>query len=192
MSFSCRRAWPALALLGALLPQGPARAGVVVLDNGEVLVGRLDPRDVQAALGERLTLPQVYASTEHLHEERRRYADGLERIAAEFARAPAGVPADRALARARWSNFYLGYQGEDDRTLQTRYGDWLAGYIDSIDPDLRAPLRSRAQVASGPQMLRSHSGNAPRSAAICSEATLLCSSTNCITSRPSSTAASEL
>src|SRR6267143_2844214 len=47
----------------------------------------------------------------------------------------------------------------------------------------RSPLGPRAQVASGPQIDRSHSGNTPRCSASLSEAALASSSTNSITRR---------
>jgi hypothetical protein len=57
---------------------------------------------------------------------------------------------------------------------------------------MRFPWASRAQVASGPQIERSHSGKGPRVCASRSEATLLSSSTNCISRRPSCTPSAEL
>jgi hypothetical protein len=56
----------------------------------------------------------------------------------------------------------------------------------------RSPAAVRAQLASGPQMLRSHSGKTPRVSASFSEATFASSSTNRITCRPNSTASAEL
>ena len=56
---------------------------------------------------------------------------------------------------------------------------------------IRLPAWSRAQVASGPQMLFSHSGKVPRTPASRSDSTLASVSTNRWIFRPSSTAASE-
>ncbi len=55
----------------------------------------------------------------------------------------------------------------------------------------RSPLGPRAQVASGPQIERSHSGKTPRCSASFSEAAFASSSTNSITLRPSATPSSE-
>ena len=44
---------------------------------------------------------------------------------------------------------------------------------------IRSPLGPRAQVLSGPQMLRSHSGKTPRSVASRSDSIFASSSTNC-------------
>jgi protein O-GlcNAc transferase len=48
-----------------------------------------------------------------------------------------------ALGQVQWCNFHLAYQGEDDLALQSRYGDWLGRYVDSVDPALRSPLPHR-------------------------------------------------
>ena len=57
---------------------------------------------------------------------------------------------------------------------------------------MRCPSASRAQVSSGPQMLRSHSGNTPRSCARRSLSTLDSSSTNFISRCAHSVESSEL
>ncbi len=55
---------------------------------------------------------------------------------------------------------------------------------------MRSPFASRAQVSSGPQMLASHAGNAPRCSASRSEACFDSSSTKAISLRASSTPSS--
>ena len=104
---------------------------------------RLDPASLKAALGAHLTLPQVYASHEHLDRSRREYAEGLERLheAADGFRFPG---AERALAEARWTNFYLAYQGRDDRALQARYGELHRRVLEPAMPELFAPRGRRA------------------------------------------------
>ncbi len=56
---------------------------------------------------------------------------------------------------------------------------------------MRSPFTSRAAVASGPQMLRAHSGKAPRSSASRCDSFLASVSTNCISLRPNSIPSSE-
>ena len=102
-----------------------------------------DPGSLKAALGANLLLPHVYTSIEHLEEVRRAYAGGLERLheAAGGFRYPSP---DRALADARWTNFYLAYQGRADRELQVRYGELMRGVLEPAMPQFFAPRPRRA------------------------------------------------
>lgn len=101
------------------------------------------PANLKAALGANLLLPQHYDSAEHLEAVRSEYARGLERVdeAAPRFRFPS---AERALAESRWTNFYLAYQGRDDRDLQRRYGDFLRRVLEPAAPQLYAPRRRAA------------------------------------------------
>lgn len=101
------------------------------------------PGNLKAALGANLTLPQHYDSVEHLEATRRDYARGLERL---HAAAPQFrfANAERALVEARWTNFYLAYQGREDRDLQKRYGDFLRRVLEPAVPEFFAPRKPRA------------------------------------------------
>jgi CRISPR-associated protein Csy1 len=100
------------------------------------------PGDLKAALGANLTLPQHYDSVEHLEATRRDYARGLERLH-EAAPQFRFAGAERALAEARWTNFYLAYQGREDRDLQQRYGDFLQRVLAPAVPEFFAPRKPR-------------------------------------------------
>lgn len=106
-------------------------------------VGEQAPANLKAALGANLLLPQHYESVEHLESVRREYAAGLERLheAAPRFRFRNG---ERALAEARWTNFYLAYQGRDDRELQRRYGEFVRSVLQPAVPEFFAPPERRA------------------------------------------------
>jgi len=93
------------------------------------------PGDLRIAMGERLLLPQVYASLEDAARWRQRYAQGLASLVAET---------DRWLAHAAQvfdlerNNFLLAYQGEDDRELQRQYSAFLARLAAYAAPELRS------------------------------------------------------
>jgi len=55
--------------------------------------------------------------------------------------------AESVLIESRWTNFYLAYQGRDDRALQERYGDFQARLLQRAAPDLLAPRPRRAPRA---------------------------------------------
>lgn len=93
-----------------------------------------DPGNLRAALGARLVLPAVYRDSADLEERRARFAQGLEELHAEASRFT-GARAPDALVGATWTNFYLAYQGRNDRVLQSRYGDFLAQVLRSSLPE---------------------------------------------------------
>jgi CRISPR-associated protein Csy1 len=101
------------------------------------------PANLKAGLGANLLLPQVYASKEHVDIVRREYGEGLERLHAaadgfQFPRRTA------ALSEARWTNFYLAYQGRNDRDLQRRYGEFHRRVLEPQVPEYFAPRAKRA------------------------------------------------
>lgn len=106
-------------------------------------ISQAAPENLRAALGANLLLPHVYASNEHLAIVRREYAEGLERL---HERAPGfrfNKP-EAALWEARWTNFYLAYQGQNDRDLQRRYGDLQRRVLEPALPGFFAPRAKRS------------------------------------------------
>ncbi len=111
----------------------------------------LDPRNLRAALGSRLVLPAIYRDLPHLEECRAGYARGLEELHAEAPRFE-GLTPGAALAGATWTNFYLAYQGRNDRELQSRYGDLLEKVLRAALPQYfgeRAPPRRDGRLRVG-------------------------------------------
>ncbi len=104
------------------------------------------PSDLRSALGACLTLPHVYASHAQLEESRAAYAAGLERLHENADRFAFG-DAEAALIESRWTNFYLAYQGLDDRALQQSYGAFQRRVLERAAPDLFAPKPRRAPGA---------------------------------------------
>ena len=86
----------------------------------------LDRRELRALFGQNLTLPMVYDRVEALDRAREAYSEGLTELEASIDSAVNGLTAEQVLDGLRWSNFFLAYQGLDDRELQKRYAD-LAG-----------------------------------------------------------------
>ena len=106
----------------------------------------LDPTDLRTLFGERLTLPMVYADGNEVEAARAGFEAGLGRLEREL------VPAIRAaeltetqvLDGLRWVNFFLAYQGRDDRDVQRRYAAVAAAAVDAVAPQWRAPLPARS------------------------------------------------
>ena len=76
----------------------------------------VDGRDLRNLFGMHLTLPMIYADADAVHAARTDFASGLEALAGELPDALRGLSADQVLDGLRWTNFFLAYQGEDDRT----------------------------------------------------------------------------
>ena len=101
------------------------------------------PGNLRAALAANLLLPQVYEGTEHLERVRHQYSEGLERLhesAPRFELPPGAL----ALEEMRWTNFYLAYQGRNDRELQRRYGELHRRVLEPAVPELFAPRARKA------------------------------------------------
>jgi CRISPR-associated protein Csy1 len=107
-------------------------------------VARRQPADLRAALGLHLTLPMVYQDAAELAAARTLYSQRLTELESGLSRFTADGPAERVLDGLRWSNFFLAYQGENDRDLQARYAAFVAGAIDRVDPAWRAPIPLRS------------------------------------------------
>ena len=96
-----------------------------------------DPGDLRVAIARRLYLPQSYDGVAEVAQWRRRYVAGLDALEGE---ARAWVPRAADVFNLARSNFFLAYQGEDDRELQRRYSALIAGLAGASAPHLRAPM----------------------------------------------------
>jgi predicted O-linked N-acetylglucosamine transferase (SPINDLY family) len=103
----------------------------------------VDPGDLRNLFGARLTLPMIYADAAELASARAGFAAGLAALERDLPAAVEGLPEARVLDGLRWSNFFLAYQGQDDRALQAAYAALAAGVIDAGAPQWRAPLAPR-------------------------------------------------
>ncbi len=100
--------------------------------------------DLRSAVAARLSLPMIYDSVEHVDEARSRYLQGLQRLNEDVDALVRDVPADRVLDGLRWTNFFLAYQGRDDRALQASYGAFVSRALSLAAPQWLAPMTRRA------------------------------------------------
>src|ERR1700674_4990984 len=105
---------------------------------------RQNPRFLRAALGMNLTLPMIYADAADVTRARAGYVHGLETLERELDDRIAGSDWRQVADGLIWSNFYLAYQGENDRQLQSRYAALAARALDSVDPVRRARMSAAA------------------------------------------------
>lgn len=86
-------------------------------------------------LGARLSLPTVHDSVAALADSRAHFGHALGELEQDWTEGHLRG-SDLSLQQLSWCNFLLAYQGEDDRNLQSRYGDWLAMAARTLRPDL--------------------------------------------------------
>ncbi|HEV2221018.1 MAG TPA: tetratricopeptide repeat protein [Casimicrobiaceae bacterium] len=84
-----------------------------------------DPTELRGALGSRLSLPMIHADAAGLQSTRDEYAQGLAALHADVERLVSGLSPEQVLDGLRWTNFFLAYQGRDDRELQRSYASFV-------------------------------------------------------------------
>jgi protein O-GlcNAc transferase len=99
----------------------------------------LNPHELKSALGALLSLPAVYRNQIDLLEARQRFANGLRILHANISNFISHNPLEQLLDELRWSNFYLAYQGLDDKSLQTDYAHFVAVMLEKIAPQFMQP-----------------------------------------------------
>ena len=104
----------------------------------------LDPKELRGALAMHLSLPMIYESTADVAQVRADYATGLSVLHERADTLVAGLGADQVLDGLRWTNFFLAYQGGDDRDLQASYGALAARMIARGAPQWHAPRDARS------------------------------------------------
>ncbi len=134
-SLDPRAAFPYVWLGHALREQNRPDAAVAAFERAAAL----EPDNVNAAIGAALVMPVVYRDLAEIDRWRERYRAGLERLLADTACAPGWA---RSILKLEWSNFYLAYQGGNDRQLQAAYSDFIAGLLARIVPEWQADIRS--------------------------------------------------
>jgi len=106
----------------------------------------LRPASLRARIGLALTLPQVYANAGDIDTDRAGYAAGLEALAAEAPRIVAALSPEERIAAVQWNNFYLAYQGRDDRELQAAYARLQQSVLEPVLPRFYQPVAPRARA----------------------------------------------
>ena len=77
---------------------------------------------------------------------RRDYVDGLERLH-EMAPRLRFSGKQASLGEASWTNFFLAYQGLEDRAPQTRFGELQKRVLEPVVPELFVPRAPRSGLS---------------------------------------------
>jgi predicted O-linked N-acetylglucosamine transferase (SPINDLY family) len=149
-------------------PRVHLNLGQLYRDRGDVEMARaelnaaamLDPSDVAARIALCMAeLPMTYADDAEAASARARYGERLDALIADYERSPR--PEAFAAAIGTSQPFYLAYQGQNDRELQTRYGAFVCKVMadhrcqGSALPLPAAGERIRVGIVSG--FFRAHS-----------------------------------
>ena len=98
----------------------------------------IDTDCLTAMIGEQLSLPAIYRDQEEIWTTRENYRLGLSKLTDKLVdyRGPAAH-----VVNLTWSNFFLAYQGEDDKLMQVQYGELLRGLLKQIMPQHFKPIK---------------------------------------------------
>ena len=108
-----------------------------------------DRRDLRGAIAARLALPMIAQSASAIADARDVYTRGLLDLQTMSERLADGLTEAEALDGLRWTNFFLAYQGGDDRAVQSSYGRFAADIVTRCAPAWREPLAARER---GPRL----------------------------------------
>jgi len=100
----------------------------------------LQPNGMKAFLGAHLMLPTIYANVTELVAVRKRYTDGLSTLR-NHTENFLEIESKELLSGLGWTNFYLAYQGQDDKSLQVEYANFVADILRVAAPDLMQPIK---------------------------------------------------
>ncbi|MEQ1582839.1 MAG: tetratricopeptide repeat protein, partial [Candidatus Nitrotoga sp.] len=100
----------------------------------------LKPNGLKAFIGAHLTLPAIYSDATELFAVRKRYTEGLKILRGNTGSFLEVEPKELLLG-LNWTNFYLAYQGQDDKSLQVEYAHFVADILRVAAPDLVQPIK---------------------------------------------------
>lgn len=93
----------------------------------------IDPKNLRSVMGLNLTLPQVYQDRAALEQARSRFEKGLHALQLNLDMLSRN-PVDKILADIQWNNFYLAYQGKNDKELQKEFSIFVEDLLDRTVP----------------------------------------------------------
>lgn len=131
---------------GALAGIGTAYHGLNQIAEARAAfaqVAKRNPRHWWARWSLLVALPILYRDEGEIAEARRGFAADLASLEGDLSRCVATDHAAMIAAVASRTNFYLHYQGENDRDLQRRYGALVTRIAETAFPRFAKPLAPR-------------------------------------------------
>jgi predicted O-linked N-acetylglucosamine transferase (SPINDLY family) len=106
----------------------------------------VQPANLRARIGLALTLPQVYADAAQVDSLRAEYSAGLAALESEAPALAGKLNPDERTGTVQWNNFYLAYQGRDDRELQAAFARFQRSILEPVLPQFYEPIAPRPRA----------------------------------------------
>jgi predicted O-linked N-acetylglucosamine transferase (SPINDLY family) len=103
------------------------------------------PESLRARMGLAFTLPQIYSSREEIDSVRASYGRQVAALNAEAGNY-FSLNAEEKLGTAQWNNFYLAYQGRDDRELQQAFARFQRTILANAAPQFYQPMARKSRA----------------------------------------------
>jgi protein O-GlcNAc transferase len=97
------------------------------------------PHKLEPQLRAALSLPGIYRDAEDVERARQGVVNGLAHLREQLATFSA-MPTKDLLREIQFNNFFLAYQGRDDKIIQRDYADFVAALLSPRMPEFFAPL----------------------------------------------------
>lgn len=99
---------------------------------------QINPDNLRAQLGKHLSLPHIYQSKQHMLDARAAFTQGIDKLLAMSERLK---QCPSLIDDLQWSyNFYLAYQGMDDKPLQESFGKFFTSMVGHALPQFMQAL----------------------------------------------------
>ncbi|NEP62225.1 MAG: O-linked N-acetylglucosamine transferase, SPINDLY family protein, partial [Symploca sp. SIO2G7] len=129
------------------------------------IASKLLPHDYTFKILNNLLVPTIYYQQEEIGFYRQRFINGLEALIEQTSLETPEEQQDALAGISRLTNFYLSYQAQNDRELQSKYGNlvhqiMVANYPQWVKPVLMPPFKEKNKIRIGyvSAYLHSYSG----------------------------------
>ena len=100
------------------------------------------PHKLEPQLRTALSLPGIYRDADDVERARQGVIDGLAHLREKLVTF-SDLPTTDLLREIQFNNFFLAYQGRDDKVIQRDYADFVAALLSPLMPQFFAPMTVR-------------------------------------------------
>lgn len=111
------------------------------------------PQKLAAQLRAALSLPGIYRDAHDIDRARQGAINGLKNLRENVATFSLAAPRD-ILREIQFNNFFLAYQGRDDKSIQRDYADFVAALLTPVLPQFFQPIEAHADHQPRQQRIR--------------------------------------